>query len=429
MFFYFLSTRILRNPSQIALFLVQYVVPSAILAERVGLGPAGVTASTLWALLGFILVYEVGYLYNDFFDRYGARKKVSWLKSRWAAVALIGTNVAFVIGLFALQHIAIGEVGVYAAVLGIFIMHTILAPQKRTATFVALNFAKVAFFGATVTGATTMAVTVVALAIVLPQAWKYWASKTRQNYVPSNWLSMFLSLVCTFAVSFTISSVAAILVLASFFALTVRSKRRASVARARDVVSHAHTDLSHDATIQLSDYDRIPHHVYLTDHAEDVDAPAFENLHREASVYPGKFTVGLEFPWATEHILAVNLREPILHPVQSLEELSKVVDELIWAHPNPAVRRLVKEPEYRRMIWNIFRTVDSIEWYNIKTLRRGPRFGRRNSVWATLFHLVKGAERFYVGADLHHVKDFEALNVGTSEAEKPTVASARVDGT
>ena len=303
-----------------------------------------------------------------------------------------------------------------------------LAPQHRAATFVGLNFSKVAFFGATITGASPLAVTVVALAIVLPQAWKYWAKKTKKTYGPSNWLSMFLSLICGFAVSLTIASVVALAVLALFFAIAVRGKRKASVARARDLVSHSHTELSHDATIHLTDYERIPHHVYLTDHAEDVDAQAFATLQRDAVAYPGKFTVGLEFPWATEHILAVNLREPLMHPIQSLEALSKVTDELIWAHPDPAVRQLVKDPQYRRQIWNIFTAVDSIEWYNIKTLRRGARFGRRNAVWATLFHLIKGAERFYVGADLHDVKDFDTLAMTTRVTDKPNVVETRVDG-
>lgn len=419
MLYYFFSTRICRNPSQIVLFLVQFAVPIVILTNWQNDGLAFLHTPSAISILSLFLIYEVGYLYNDFFDNHGARLKSKWPKSQPSAIVLIAINISLVLALYPFSISSFWQSLTLVAILGVFALHTYLAPQNRTATFSALNLLKISFVGSVATEANLAEVLVIAAAITLPQSWKYWSTKTKRGFVPSNWLGMALSLTFVFLVTMDIAALVALVLLLCLFIISVQRKVSAARLRQTSIVSHAHTDASHDATITVADYSTIPHHVFLTDHAEDVEPKSFLAITEKAAKFPGKFTTGLEYPWASEHILAIGLTDPQLHPIPSLNSISEHCKELIWAHPNPALRRLLGDAIYRRKIWHIFEVVDSVEWSNIKMLRRRHKFSFRMMAWAALFHFVKGAKVFYIGQDVHHLRDIETLRAPDKRETSP----------
>ena len=406
---YFFFTRVVRNRAQTILFLVQYLVPIWIISELSNHSARFFSLAVFSSLIGFLLAYEIGYIYNDYFDDHGSRVKSRWPKSKRGASLIILLNFAAIIALVEFSLVSISHFLLFCSVILVFVLHTYISPRHRTPTFVALNLTKVTFFGVVATGVSVQEVIPISIAITLPQAWKYYAKKSGRSYVPSNWVSMFLSLFFVLLVSGTLAATVATISLFGLFFLSIRKNVNLAEIRATELVSHAHTCLSHDASLTLADYGRIPHRVYLTDHAEDVNVSSFYALQKDASQFSGKFIVGLEYPWVTEHILAINLQTPQMHPLESLEQVSGVCDELIWAHPNPSIRRLIRDIDYRHKIWSIFKFVDSVEWSNAKALRRNHKFGVRMAAWALLFHFLKGARNFYIGADLHHVADFDGL--------------------
>lgn len=416
MFYYFFTTRIGSNAAQLILFAIQYIVPAAILLESTGGRGGEFDLRDIAALAVFALVYEIGYLFNDFFDSHGSKVKAMFPHSKSGAMALFAANAIGILAFGWLGGLSIAQALFLAALLVVFLMHTHLAPRQRTPTFFLLNFGKVVFVATALAAVSGVQAVPIALAIALPQTWKYWTAKTGKAFVPSNWLSMFLSLLLAFLASGALAALLACAALMGLFALSALSKVRAARLRFSTLISHAHTDLSHDATLTLADYDCIPHHIYLTDHAEDVDAESFLSLRARAAQAGDKFTVGLEFPWAREHILAVNLLAPVMHPITALPQITEVTDELIWAHPNPALRRLLRDRAYREQIKSIFKFVDSVEWSNVKMFQRRRTFGLRMMAWALLFHFVKGAKKFYIAADVHEPVDFVKAGIIVPQA-------------
>ncbi len=182
--------------------------------------------------------------------------------------------------------------------------------------------------------------------------------------------------------------------------------------RAKTVLSHCHTNFSHDGTIDVADYEAwldqdAQRTVYLTDHAEDFDAKTYARLRETYQHLSPRVVPGLEYPVARQHILVQGLGEYVdvegLKPEQALTKLSERSERLIWAHPRFSMRRLLSI-QYWSEALTLLAGVDAVEFYNPKNIsRRRYIFMMHATAW--LSGALYGRRQLYLGVDAHHPKE------------------------
>ncbi|MEP6334988.1 MAG: hypothetical protein ABJ176_06955 [Anderseniella sp.] len=182
--------------------------------------------------------------------------------------------------------------------------------------------------------------------------------------------------------------------------------------RAKTVLSHCHTNFSHDGTIEVADYEAwldqdAQRTVYLTDHAEDFDAKTYARLRAAYRHLSPRVVPGLEYPVAKQHILVQGLGEYVdvegLKPEQALTKLSERSERLIWAHPRFSMRKLLSI-QYWAEALTLLAGVDAVEFYNPKNISR-RRYIIMMHATAWLSGALYGRRQLYLGVDAHHPKE------------------------
>ena len=467
-FCYWLGTRLRKGGQR-----VQYVF--AVLGLQV-LWIVNLSAG--WDLLvafavsfaAMICVYELGYIANDHWAQ--NRERAAGLEVRKedpAKVPLSIFTVGIVLRLLAvalllgvIESIWSGAghlLGYLTAVLGVFMLHNVVLGRVRVGTFFMLYVLRLA-----------LPLVVVLIAPTEPDLVAVWSWTIygtvfsaafaltyglKKGYLKSPvFLSMMggieLPLIITSSTALGISLCAWLAGetdLAGWLAamaawhlgywvvwasLRFGVELRNGVRRARSILSHCHTNYSHDGSITVSDYrawleEDPERHVFLTDHAEDFDAETFSRLKRDFDDLAHRVTVGLEFPIARQHILAHGLEVfPKIDGLSTADAMSTLRDEaspIIWAHPRFAFRGLLR-PTYLGDLLTLLALSDGIEFFNPKNVRRA-RYRVMMLFMSWLGGALYGRKLLYIGVDAHIPIDLPALRTWRSEPR--SVSKSRHD--
>ena len=118
---------------------------------------------------------------------------------------------------------------------------------------------------------------------------------------------------------------------------------------------------------------------------------------------------GLEYPVHTQHILAIGLPEYVRvdeDRVDGILVLHEHCQEVIWAHPHFAIRRMLFEPQYRRQYFRMMSLVRRFEVLNSKSMR-GFHYRWRHWAVAVVAIYLFGGKAVYSGLDAHTREDWE----------------------
>lgn len=412
----------------------------------------------VWAfVLGFaamICVYELGYIANDHWAQrreraagIALRKEVPAAVSRWIFLMAIGGRAVVVTALVVLMGSLWGGVvlmsGYLAALLVVFMLHNLVLTGARVGSFFMLYTLRLSL---------PLIVVLVVLQDPRPVALWAWTLYAilmsvgftltygmKKRYIPA---PLFLSRMGGIELPLLLGSVSALGIgLISFLmghdtfagtlgalalwhlvywtswsTLRFAAELRAGLRRARTVLSHCHTDYSHDGSIPIEAYrawldedsDRI---VFLTDHAEDFDAARLMRLRADYASLTPRINVGLEFPVARQHILAHNLEQFFdtrdMPTEKAMTELRTLAGPIIWAHPRFSIRALLR-PGYVTELLTLLALSDGIEFFNPKNLRR-KRYRVMMVAMAWLGGALYGRRLLYLGVDAHSSVDLPAL--------------------
>jgi hypothetical protein len=452
-FGYWLGTR-LRKLGERVQYAFAVLGPQLVWLLMLGQGFAPI----LPFLVGFaamICSYEIGYIANDHWAQ--RRERAAGLAVRkvdptpvapLCLLAAVGLRVLAVAALLAILHHIWGSVafwlGYLAALLAVFMLHNLALGRIRVATFFMLYGLRLALPLVAVYAA-------LAPAVAWGVSWEaFWAWALygtlfsagfaltygiKKDYLRA---PLFLSRVGGIELPMLVAALTALLValgvgllghsgLAGWItilalwhilywvgwaSLRFAIELRAGLRRACTVLSHCHTDYSHDGSITLAQYrawlDADPaRHVFLTDHAEDFDAATLASLKADYQALAPRVTVGLEFPVIRQHILAHDLQEyfdtrdlPAEQAMLGIRARSKVV---IWAHPRFALRRLLR-PAYVADLLTLLALSDGIEFFNPKNVRR-KRYRIMMLGMAWLGCALYGRKLLYLGVDAHAQDD------------------------
>jgi len=182
--------------------------------------------------------------------------------------------------------------------------------------------------------------------------------------------------------------------------------------RAKNALTHTHTDYSHDGNIKKQIYrDWLSTHhgrkVYLTDHSEDLSPERYEELKLQYKDLWPHVLPGLEYSLNGSHnyhILAHNLSHYINLPdgiklEKALMDLKEHSERIIWAHPLVSLRRL-RIWSYWKELLTLLSIVDGIEIFNKKKHSK-LRFIVMGVSVSFLANLLYGRKALYIGHDAH----------------------------
>ncbi len=462
-FAYWLGTR-LRKPGERVQYVFAVLGPQLIWLlmlgpdqyQGYGLGPV------LPSLIGFaamICTYELGYIANDHWAQ--QRERAAGLAVRKAdprpvapqgLLAAVGLRLLVGAALLAVLHSVWGGLGLWlgylAALLAVFMLHNLALGRSRVATFFVLYGLRLALplvvFCTALAPAGASNVTWEAVWYAV-WAWALYGTLFSAGFALTYGMKkgylrapLFLSRTGGIELPMLIAALSALLmalgaslaghsgfagwitILAlwhvlywvGWASLRFGVELRTGLRRARTVLSHCHTDYSHDGSITLAHYrawlDADPaRHVFLTDHAEDFDAATLARLKQDYQALGHRVTVGLEFPVIDQHILAYDLREYVdtrdlsaEDAMLSIRDRAKVV---LWAHPRFALRGLL-QPAYVADLLTLLALSNGIEFFNPKNVRR-KRYRIMMLGMAWLGCALYGRKLLYLGVDAHAPHD------------------------
>jgi hypothetical protein len=418
MLLYLIRTRIVANPGQVLVFVYQYLLPSLAVTAATGPLAGRVTNPAAQTLFPFLLCYELGYVFNDFCDYFGSRKKPP---SKKFAACTVAIDITLIVGLA-----IVGVIDVLAGVLLLstallFLVHTALPPSRRGITYLALNATRMTVVARSVTGSSISFILLVNAVLLAPLVWKYVAAKLNLRFVPSAWLATFsgailIGVSLNPVVGFGYAGFILALYLIYFGYRVLKAYKQSF-----SLISHGHTSLSHDSLLEIADYITDGRKTFLTDHAEDVTADDFLAMRLQCESRE-QFVVGLEYPYLDQHVLAVGMKAYCRPEAVRLSDIGANSEILIWAHPNPSLRRAFSDSQYRMHLVTLFLTADAIEVFNVKAARRGVRWVFRMAITAACFCFLRGCRNLYWGLDSHMHTDL-VLPVGWRSSLPPLRAA------
>ena len=195
---------------------------------------------------------------------------------------------------------------------------------------------------------------------------------------------------------------------------------------------HNHTFYSHDSNINLRYYlQQIEvgekHSVVITDHAEDMSARKFQKMKKLTKMLSRNIKMGVEYPFSGEHILVV---EPDNYSdykdFDPRDWRAKQKCELIiWAHPRVSVKKFIKVSSYRRNIIKILHSCDGIEVLNVKSCGRAGQF-LRGVMFSFMFYM-SGKGLIFIGEDTHQKGDPKILKFTDTRSIVLNRVTKRID--
>lgn len=449
---YWLGTRLRRGGERVQ-YLGAVLVPQLIWLWLVGAEADAFLAFAL-SFFAMICIYELGYITNDHWAQ--ARERSIGIRLFKADPASVST-VVLILGVgvrlagaaaavwAATWWLPSGGVilGAYlVALLAAFLIHNSVLDSRRQATFfliymVRLALPLVVLWAASAPVPVAAVVAWGAYITIFSAAFAYsYAMKKGYQLAPGYLARLggieLPSLVVastSLVLALVLAGVAPLLtvILASLAAwhlaywtlwgsLRFAVELRAGLIRARRVLSHCHSDFSHDASITVEDYRgwllQDPARTFhLTDHAEDFDALTFARLKEEFGVLGSRAKIGLEFPVANQHVLAHNLsrfvRTDGLNVEQAMQKLRDNGECVIWAHPRFSLRGLLSRKYVADML-TILAYSDGIEFYNPKNVKR-RRYRLMMLATSWLGGALYGRRQLYLGVDAHRPADLPRL--------------------
>ena len=251
---------------------------------------------------------------------------------------------------------------------------------------------------------------------------------------------VFLGLEIMLALIFSRYELSATMLMVLFFligidAIYISARFLASLHGAiqqRNCLYHIHTKFSHDGTNSLENVaefcqrERISE-VFINDHAEDFDAAKFNRLKEACSENYNnvKIQCGLEYEILGQHFLCNNMQTFVEIQGTSLAEITKLKNycsEIIWAHPDFKIRKMLLDSAYRKTWYEMMRYVDGMEIINRKG-GRGNQYAWRHIVLSFFGSLFKNL-KLTIGIDAHTPDDLNIIEKTSKCAWKAVEAVA-----
>ena len=379
----------------------------------------------------FYSAYEIGYVVNDYFD--ASEKGIRRIKIPYGDLAVFCfTRLCLLI--VGAEMLSGGDSAIYGLlclVLFGFYLHSTIRRSWRMPTYFLLQlivfFWPLAFFynydAALVDWlhyALCVAPSVVALTVNYGAGKKLFglAGVGKFRFRLMLIFGLVASLFCAFAFVLDHPAMPVLFWFAigsmTVYLLILMSGFRRSVHRALSSKSlfHNHTYCSHDATSSISALLQFTSEIgftalHVTDHAEDFHLAKYVRQHGVVTIAKKrnkeiKVVQGLEYDIHGEHFLCLGLRKfiPISgDDASDLKTLRAFCDEIIWAHPKPAFRRILLDPSFRSEVRLFLKYVDGVEIINFKSLPR-KHFWWKHFVFGFVAYAL-GKSKFTVGADIH----------------------------
>ena len=405
------------------------------------------------AWMAFLSLYELGYFTNDFWSQpreilRGVRQHKPYVplaaETRWRLAFALIIRIAFALGIAGYlarscdPSVVTALTLVTGSTLVVFALHNIVFVPYRVGTLAVLHVGKVAIVVPFVIGTISPWALTFAL-IVPPVAFSLAYGVNKRVFLPSlrpvtgniNFQFGVAALVWASAgVAASMAGIggaslllllAAYAVMCSVVMTSLRMGRAWYRRRARqDDCYHVHTCYSHDCDLSLATVRELAadagyRRVYIADHAETFDAEKYDRLVRECAEYNRltdglpELIPGLEYPIHTQHILAIGLSRHVnVHEdnIGAVASLHKHCQEVIWAHPHFAIRRLLFERRYQRRYLAMMNLATRFEVVNHKSLR-GIHFRWRHWGVAIVAMYLFGGKEVHVGVDAHTIKDWK----------------------
>jgi len=429
------------------LFRVVVIDLAIVLALVLG-RPEGTPVMTIiWYGLAFRLVfqslYELGYFVNDYLDPSEGGTGRSYLArdGRWLIPTIL-VRLVFAAGLTFLTLPMFGGVQMVTLLVTIllaFALHNALPRGLRVISYSTLQLLIFLSPLSIIEGGLQGVSLATYLAIVMPAAIalsvNYWMGKGlwKTRWVQSLRGRLLLLNAAAYLASAALACIGAVVSIQLFdaaiaaFSLALVSSalwaaftisgfmRSYNASFHHQALWHTHTYLSHDAQTTIRQLDRFARDnglraVHLTDHAEDFSAEKFAKQARAVNVAnrvlgEGRILHGLEYDILNEHFLCLEMRQYVPFDVTNpalIEPLKAASHSIIWAHPRPALGRLVRERAYRRGLARLLLEVDGIELVNFKSVGRPGQWWRHIGVGFLGYLLSKSF--FVVGSDVHNTR-------------------------
>ena len=356
------------------------------------------------------LVYEIGYLVNDqcdFMDRRRVRVFFAGLFSRVILFSIliffgpkINTITSFIF-VFAL--------------IGFFIIHSVIERRNRAITYFALQ----CFVFTSPAMIFEISYSVEAILFFLPSAlsltMSYWTSKHLPSYRFVLQTSYAIVALCIFG--FLIDPIAKFflvgMICASITHILYAFRFELRKISSQNVIYHGHCFYSHDSQMSLRRYQKLNvSNTWITDHAEDYTAAKFNKMKRMLILRGMNF--GLEFDIAGQHVVVldppclVQLFKKGNQPAVLGQELKK--NFKIWAHPHFAFRKLTRVT-YITELTKILFSCEGVEVVNLKAIKR-PRFAMQGLFFGLLAFLL--GKKMILGHDFHNINEIQKYQAGVA---------------
>lgn len=179
--------------------------------------------------------------------------------------------------------------------------------------------------------------------------------------------------------------------------------------RYRNVISHCHTNYSHDASLKSEElscyaYEKELDVIHLTDHIQDLTCSEFEA--RKHQFNELIFIHGMEYNVLDQHVLVHSLSSYIDNQLICNYILNDKRPRMpyILAHPNPSFRKLFKDRNYA---YNFLKLLSQMQGVEISNYKAKQNFNNkiRFSLITFIGVFIFGVREIYFGDDFHTKDD------------------------
>ncbi|MDC0639733.1 PHP domain-containing protein [Planktomarina temperata] len=373
--------------------------------------------------IAFYLIYECGYIHNDQaaeqHDRIKREKPSERIKN-YPLEIIIRLILAFSIGFNISLHFLL----MLILLLCVFYVHNIVRTKMRACTFFLLQLFRY-LWPLSFVNSSEQIYLYSALALALAAAFSItyaikkgiifgdlYLLKTN-NLIIVSLLSIFFTIPLYICYSIN-NDLLFIFLIGPCIFITEKFVRLLHLiyqgkTRYKNVVSHCHTNYSHDASLKPDElscyaYEKELDIIHLTDHIQDITSAEFEaRKHRYSKRI---FMHGMEYNVLDQHVLVHSLGSYIDNQLICKYIMNDKRPRMpyILAHPNPSIRKFLTDKKYA---YNFMKLLSQMKGVEIKNYKAKQNF--RNTIRFSLITLVGvfifEVREIYFGDDFHTKDD------------------------